>query len=133
MKPNPKEDFQYNSCVSRGICSINPRITALQTVIILYLRFFARFLSHIKTTFEVRQFILNTLVISLYNPDFNEDSFLFALKKIKEILPEIMDKNFEENTGIKFVPVKEVQGHKPLEVVIGAVLGISIGIAFSIF
>ena len=43
-----------------------------------------------------------------------------------------LGRKFEEQTGIKFVPVKEVQGHKPIEVVIGAVLGISIGVAFSI-
>ena len=44
-----------------------------------------------------------------------------------------LGRNFEEQTGVKFVPVKEVQGHKPMEVAIGAILGISIGIAFSIF
>ena len=37
------EDFQYDSCVSRGICSINPRNSALQTVLVLYLRLFAKF------------------------------------------------------------------------------------------
>ena len=44
-----------------------------------------------------------------------------------------LGKNFEEKSGVKFFPVKEVKGHKPIEVVIGAVLGVSIGIAFSIF
>lgn len=33
---------------------------------------------------------------------------------------------------IKFHPIKEVQGHKPLEVVVGAILGISVGAAFSL-
>ena len=98
MKENSNEGFQYNSCVFRGICSINPRITALQAVIILYLRFFIRFLSHIDVNSEIKDFILNTLAITLYNPDFNEDSFLYATKRIKEFLPKIMDKNFEENS-----------------------------------
>lgn len=31
-----------------------------------------------------------------------------------------------------FSPVKEVQGHKPLEVIVGCLLGVFIGIAFSI-
>lgn len=37
------------------------------------------------------------------------------------------------NKGImRYRPIKEIQGHKPLEVVIGCVLGISIGTAFSL-
>ena len=38
------EDFQYDSCVTRGICSMSPKNSALQTVIVLYLRICAKYL-----------------------------------------------------------------------------------------
>ena len=35
-------------------------------------------------------------------------------------------------TGINYRPVKEIQGHKPVEVVCGALMGFFIGVAFSV-
>jgi len=35
-------------------------------------------------------------------------------------------------SGIEFTPVKEVQGHTPLEVIVGGLLGLFIGIAFAV-
>lgn len=35
-------------------------------------------------------------------------------------------------TGINYSPVKEIQGHKPVEVVCGALIGFFIGVAFSV-
>ena len=29
------EDYQYDSCVSRGICSVNPRTSSLQEVLVI--------------------------------------------------------------------------------------------------
>ena len=43
-----------------------------------------------------------------------------------------LGKNFEEKSGVKFFPVKEVQGHKPLEVLVGALLGAAIAVAFCV-
>jgi len=37
-----------------------------------------------------------------------------------------------EKTGIEFHPVKEIQGHSPLEVLVGALLGIFIAAGFSL-
>jgi acid phosphatase family membrane protein YuiD len=39
-----------------------------------------------------------------------------------------LGKQVSEKTGLDFHPVKEIQGHTPLEVVIGALLGISVAI-----
>ena len=72
------EDFEYNSCISRGICSISPRISALQTVLVLYLRLFAKYALNIEVDSKTRDFILNTISIAILNPEFNEKSFLFA-------------------------------------------------------
>ena len=37
------DNLQYNSCVSRGICSVNPRTSALQNVLGLYLHLCAKY------------------------------------------------------------------------------------------
>lgn len=43
-----------------------------------------------------------------------------------------MGSALQEKSLVTFSPVKEVQGHKPLEVLVGCLLGIFIGTAFSI-
>ena len=86
------EEYQYNSCVSRGICSINPRVSSLQTVIVLYLRMFAKFAGNLDVENDDKHFILNTIATTINNPDFNEDSFLYAVDKFKKILPKFMAK-----------------------------------------
>lgn len=47
-------------------------------------------------------------------------------KKINEIGTELNEKEV-----IKYKPIKEVLGHNPMEVVVGAILGFFIGLAFS--
>ena len=89
------QDFQYDSCISRGICSLNPRNSALQTVLVLYLRIFAKYVIEIdsldKIPNNIKEFILNTISITIYNSEFNENSFLFAIKNFKIVIPKIMD------------------------------------------
>lgn len=87
------EEYQYNSCVSRGICSISPRISALQTVIVLYLRIFAKYTLDFEVNNDIKTFFLNTISVTLFNSEFNEESFLFAIQKFKDILPEFIEKN----------------------------------------
>jgi acid phosphatase family membrane protein YuiD len=42
-----------------------------------------------------------------------------------------LGRNLEERLGLEYHPIKEVQGHTPLEVVIGALLGIFIAAAYA--
>jgi acid phosphatase family membrane protein YuiD len=42
-----------------------------------------------------------------------------------------LGRNLEERFGLEYHPIKEVQGHTPLEVVIGALLGIFIAAAYA--
>ena len=76
----PYENFQYTSCVSRGICSLSPKNSALQTVIVLYLRIFAKYSYDIEVDKEIKTFILNTISVTLFNVQFNEESYLFAIE-----------------------------------------------------
>ena len=97
MQNEFSEDYQYNSCVSRGICSINPRISALQLVMVLYLRLFAKYTIDLDIDKSVKNFILNLLSITIYNSEFNENTFLFAVNKFKEEFPKTMHRYAEKN------------------------------------
>ena len=90
MQNEFNEYYQYNSCISRGICSLNPRISSLQTVLVLYLRLFAKYAQDLNLEKPIKNFLLNTISITIYNPEFNENSFIFAVNKFREELPSII-------------------------------------------
>lgn len=91
------EDYQYDSCISRGICSFDPRISALQTVLVLYLRIFAKYTIDLDVDSSIEDFLLNTISITIYNPDFNDDSFIFAVNKFQKILIPIIKEMSKSN------------------------------------
>lgn len=97
MQNEFNEYYQYNSCISRGICSLNPRISGLQTVLVLYLRLFAKYAQNLDLEKPIKNFLLNTISITIYNPEFNENSFIFAINKFREELPRVIDKYSETN------------------------------------
>lgn len=92
------ENFQYDSCVSRGICSISPRNSALQTIVVLYLRLFAKYLIKFDTndiSENTKNLILKVIASAIFNYEFNDPTFLSILQKIRIELPKIID-NFSE-------------------------------------
>jgi len=44
----------------------------------------------------------------------------------------LLGKQTAEKTGVEFHPVKEIQGHAPLEVIVGGLLGIFISAAYAL-
>lgn len=96
------EDYQYNSCISRGICSLSPRVSAMQTVVVLYLRLFAKFALEIRDKIvineEIKFFILNVISITIYNLEFNEDTYQLVLKGFDKYLADIINVYFSEKT-----------------------------------
>lgn len=89
-------DYQYDSCISKGICSINPRTYALQAVLVLYLRFITKYALNLYqqgiVDKSVESLILNTITIAISNPEFTESSFTSAVTRFKEELPAIIEK-----------------------------------------
>ena len=100
MKDDNLSNIQYNSCVSRGICSVSPRTSALQTVLILYLHLIAKYciklISLADISAETRNFILNAVAITVANPEFTENAFENAIDGLKKILPSVINKYNEE-------------------------------------
>lgn len=94
MTNDYNENFQYDSCVSRGICSISPRNSALQTIVVLYLRLFAKYLIKFDSNdinVNTKNLILKTITSAIFNYEFNDTTFLLILQQIRIELPKIID------------------------------------------
>ena len=100
MNYNYNEDYQYDSCVSEGICSVNPRTSSLQEVLILYLKLAAFYALKLYENGiqnqEIRNHILNTISILVSNFEFSERDFKVITLNFNKILPSLI-KKYEEN------------------------------------
>ena len=92
---NYNEDYQYNSCTSRGICSVNPRTSSLQEILLIYITISAYYVLKLKESGyknkPIRNLILNTISITVSNPEFSENDFNAIIKGFNEELPKIID------------------------------------------
>lgn len=107
-------DFQYDSCVSRGICSTNPRTSSLQEVLVLYLKlasYYAFELYQNGTLDEkIKLLILRSISILVSNPQFSETDFKILTKNFNEELPILIsqyEKSCEEK-GLESKYLKSV-------------------------
>ena len=86
---NKNEYYQYDSCISRGICSINPRTYSLQRVLIRYLILISKYALDLYNLGVIdklgEELILNTLANVVSNPEFTERNFVMFVKKFKTI------------------------------------------------
>ncbi len=86
--------YQYDSCIARGICSINPRTSSLMEVIVLYLKtasYYALKLKECgKEDLSIRNLILNTISVMVSNPEFSEKDFEKITLGFNEELPRII-------------------------------------------
>ena len=87
-------NLQYNSCISKGICSINPRTSALENVLVLYLHLCSKYCLKLyqKNVLDesIKKCIINTTAISILNPEFTEECFMMAISDMKEIILSVI-------------------------------------------
>lgn len=73
------EDYGYDSCTSRGVCSISTRMASIFEVIILYLREFANYALKLEqfgiSDENCKNLILNTLSAFVSNPEIPDNVF----------------------------------------------------------
>ena len=96
MSYNYNEDYQYDSCVSQGICSVNPRTSSLQEVLVLYLKLTAFYALRLQKKGiidkDARSIILDTISVMVSNYDFSEKDFKLLTKRFNKILPILTQK-----------------------------------------
>jgi len=96
-------NYQYDGCVARGICSIGPITSALQSALIMYLRFVVKYLKNFEQSEPqykiLKELILNLLPISVSYPDFTENSFMQALYEFHNAINSFENKNEIYNDG----------------------------------
>lgn len=92
---NYHEDYQYDSCISKGICSINPRTSSLREVLVMYLKLLAFYTLHLKylgvKNNATEEIILNTLSGLMSNLETGNRQFYQTLVNLKTIIIESID------------------------------------------
>ncbi len=96
MPNNYNDEYQYNSCISRGICSVNPKTSSLQEVLVMYLANIAHYVSKLQElgyeNVGLKNLILNTISIMVSNPDFSEQDFQTSVDIFKNEFPKLVNK-----------------------------------------
>lgn len=86
------EDYQYDSCISKGICSINPRTSSLREVLVMYLKQLAFYTIKLKRlglkNDATEGIILNTLSGLMSNLETGNAQFYKTLMNLKVIIIE---------------------------------------------
>ena len=101
------ENYQYDSCISRGICSVNPRTSSLIVVLVIFLKLTAKFLLKIsrnsKIEEKIKKFFLKTITVTASQQEFCEAYFIESVKIFKEILADICQKctDLDDNNEFK--------------------------------
>lgn len=98
MKNSYGDNYQYDSCVSRGICSVDPRTSSLQYILVLYLKLAAHYALKVlrfdetvnENWLRIKNLILNTISIIVSNPEFSEKDFQAIANGFNEELPKII-------------------------------------------
>lgn len=105
---NYNEDYQYDSCVSQGVCSVNPRTSSLQEVLILYLKLASYYAIKLYENGiqdnDTRNMILNTISILVSNFEFSERDFKVITEGFNKTLPALIKKYEETCKGNNIVP-----------------------------
>ncbi|MCQ2738871.1 MAG: hypothetical protein MJ237_01445 [bacterium] len=96
MKDMNLQNCQYNSCTSRGICSVNPKTASLQNVLILYLYLISEYCLKLyqkeAVDNETIEMILECITATVSIPEFSEEIFWQNINKLKNLLPQLINK-----------------------------------------
>ena len=92
---NYHEDYQYDSCISKGICSINPRTSSLREVLVMYLKQLAFYTLNLKylgiKNDATEDIILNSLSGLMSNLESGNKEFYRTLVTLKTIIIDSAD------------------------------------------
>lgn len=109
---NQNETYEHDECISKGICSISPRLSSLHEVVLLYLKELSFYLLELQkfgiTNRKIEDNILDSLSGLVVNIEFQESKFNEIISKIygdlllaKELYISLCEKNKLEPTLLK--------------------------------
>lgn len=114
------DDYQYDTCSFKGVCSIDPVTTSLQEVIMSYLRVLSFYVLKLNklgaTSQNVKNLIINTLAELVSNTDYTQEQFKYIISLLykelfeaKAVYESICDKNNlkKEKLPSNFKPLKK--------------------------
>lgn len=101
--------YEYDECIANGICSIDPSLSSLQEVILLYLKELAFYLLELKklgvNNEKINENVLDTISGLVSNVDYSQEQFQNIIKRLygdllqaKELYTSLCEKhNLEVN------------------------------------
>lgn len=101
--------YEYDECIANGICSIDPSLSSLQEVILLYLKELAFYLLELKdlgvSNEKIKDNVLDTISGLISNIDYGQEQFQLVINRLygdllqaKELYTSLCEKhNLEAN------------------------------------
>ena len=84
------DDYNFDSCTTKGVCSVDPTITALQEVIIMYLKQLAFYTLRLRkkgvSNSIIKYNIINTLSGLVSTTDYSKEQFKSIIMVLYENL-----------------------------------------------
>lgn len=109
---NYNEDYQYDSCISKGICSINPRTSSLREVLVMYLKQLAFYTLQLKylgiKNNSTEDLVLNTLSGLMSNLEVGNKQFYQTLVNLKSLIIESVE-IYNKTCRERNIKPKEIQ------------------------
>lgn len=94
---------ESNECLTRGICSVNPTLSSLHEIILLYLKGLSFYLLKLKyfdiTHDEIKDTIIQALFTIITNSEYNQEQFQSIISKLYDnilLLKSIYEKICQE-------------------------------------
>ena len=110
--------YEYDECLIKGLCSLNPTLSSLQEVILLHLKELAFYLLKLRgfgvTNNPIREVILNSLFNIVTNADYNQEQFHHLILKLDNSIMEAKTiyEHFCEDADVEIETVKTYFKHK---------------------
>lgn len=103
---------EYDECVAKGICSIDPIMTSLQEVILLYLKELSYYLLNLRklgvNNEKIKEHIIDELSIIVTNAEYNQDQFHQVMAVLSDEIHQAKDLYVKlcQKHNIDCVPLK---------------------------
>lgn len=113
----PTTAYEHDECLGKGLCSVNPTLSSIQEIILLYLKQMAFYLFKLKdfgiTNEPMKETILNSLFNIITNAEYNQEQFNKLILKLDTSAAEakVLYEHFSCTKGMPIEKVKTYFKH----------------------